>query len=189
MTGSVPLSSARVYLRELAAGDAPSFVAAALTSRRLHGRWVRPPLTVDEFLARMEKRRLAGNSASFLARRREDDAIVGFFNLSEIIRGPLQQAFLGYFGFVPRTGAGYMREGMMLTLAQAFQSLKLHRIEASIQPENARSLALVRATGFVREGHSERYLKIAGRWRDHERWAINAERWLVWRRNGGSAAP
>lgn len=187
MTGSVRHPRARITVRDLVAEDATEFIDAALASRRLHGRWVQPPLTVDDFLARMEKRRLAANSASLLARRYEDDAIVGLFNLSEIIRGPLQQAFLGYYGFAPHAGSGYMREGMRLVLAHAFMSLKLHRIEANIQPENARSIALVEATGFVREGFSERYLKVAGRWRDHERWGINAERWLAWQSGAGSA--
>ena len=42
---------------------------------------------------------------------------------------------------------------------------------ANIQPANAASIALVKACGFAREGYSPRYLKIGGRWRDHERWA------------------
>ena len=53
--------------------------------------------------------------------------------------------------------------------------ISLHRLEASIQPANERSIALVRAAGFTREGFSRRYLKIGGRWRDHEHWAILAE--------------
>ena len=172
----------RVYIRDLRVDDATTCVAAARASRRLHGRWVHPPLAGEDFIARMQKRRLFTNSASLIACRRDDDVVVGQFNLSDIIRGPLQQAFLGYYGFIPHIGAGYMREGMALVLSHAFGALALHRIEANVQPENVRSVALVAASGFVCEGYSERYLKIAGRWRDHERWAINTEAWRAHRR-------
>ena len=67
-----------------------------------------------------------------------------------------------------------MREGLQAVVRHAFKTLKLHRLEANIQPGNARSIALVKACGFRKEGYSPRYLKIAGRWRDHERWAIVA---------------
>jgi ribosomal-protein-alanine N-acetyltransferase len=62
-------------------------------------------------------------------------------------------------------------------LRYAFKQLKLHRVEANIQPENVASIALVKRAGFVNEGYSRRYLKIGGQWRDHERWAILHEDW------------
>ena len=60
-----------------------------------------------------------------------------------------------------------------------FGELGLHRVEANIQPGNAPSIALAEGAGFKREGFSPRYLKIGGRWRDHERYAILAEDWLT----------
>ena len=58
----------------------------------------------------------------------------------------------------------------------AFHDLGLHRLEANIQPENERSIALVRICGFEHEGLSKAFLYIAGRWRDHERWTVFHQR-------------
>jgi ribosomal-protein-alanine N-acetyltransferase len=68
-----------------------------------------------------------------------------------------------------------MREGLVLVLRHAFETVGLHRVEANIQPENVRSIALVEGLGFRREGYSPRYLRIGGEWRDHVRYAILSE--------------
>ena len=67
-----------------------------------------------------------------------------------------------------------MREGLTLVIRKCFKELKLHRLEGNIQPENIASFRLAKSCGFSLEGYSPRYLKIGGRWRDHERWAILA---------------
>jgi ribosomal-protein-alanine N-acetyltransferase len=107
--------------------------------------------------------------------RNEDGAIVGYFGLGQIVYGKFRNAYLGYYAFRPFAGKGYMREGLELVLRRAFGDLGLHRVQASIQPGNEPSIALVRAAGFRKEGLARRYLKIGGRWRDHEQWAITAE--------------
>ena len=72
-----------------------------------------------------------------------------------------------------------MSEGLQLLLARAFIELELHRLEANIQPGNARSIALVRRAGFVCEGMSPRYLRLGGVWRDHQHWVMLAEDWAA----------
>ncbi len=97
------------------------------------------------------------------------------FNLSQIFYGPFRSAYLSYYAFVPFARKGYMREGLEAVLTHAFVDLRLHRLEANIQPDNVASAALVRGAGFRLEGFSPRYLRIRGVWRDHDRWAITAE--------------
>ena len=67
-----------------------------------------------------------------------------------------------------------MGQALPPATAYAFDTLGLHRIEANIQPDKLRSIALARRAGFRREGYSPRYLRIEGQGRDHERWALPA---------------
>jgi ribosomal-protein-alanine N-acetyltransferase len=105
-------------------------------------------------------------------RRRSDGALAGVVNLNNIIGGGLQQAFVGYYGLAPHYGQGYMTEGLKLVVEHAFVDLRLHRLEANIQPANEPSKKLAQRAGFRYEGFSPRYLQVGGEWRDHERWAL-----------------
>lgn len=165
----------RVRLRALEAADRKPFIAAMKASRGLHRPWVSPPTTPETFDALL--RRAGDSFATMIVVDRESGDIAGYFQLSQIYRAAFQNAFLGYGGVAAYAGRGYMTAGLALLLRRAFADLRLHRLEANIQPANESSIALVRRAGFVREGFSERYLKIGGRWRDHERWAIRAEQW------------
>lgn len=70
--------------------------------------------------------------------------MIGVVNLSEIVSGSFRSFYLGYYGFLPHTGRGYMTESIGLVIRKAFRTLKLHRLEANIQPGNRASTALVR---------------------------------------------
>jgi ribosomal-protein-alanine N-acetyltransferase len=172
----------RVFLRPPAASDRDEFVSLMHASRSFHRPWATAPTDGERFAAYLADSRRPDFEAMLVCRR-SDLAIVGFFNLSQIIRRSLQSAYLGYAAGKPFAGQGYMTEGIQLVLRHAFQDLRLHRVEANIQPDNHASIALARGAGFHREGFSPRYLKIAGRWRDHERWAILAD---DWRRQSGA---
>lgn len=67
--------------------------------------------------------------------------------------------------------------GLRAVVGDAFGPMGLHRLEASVQPGNTDSVALIRNIGFRHEGHSPRYLQVDGGWRDHDRFAITAEEW------------
>lgn len=171
----------RVVLRPPTRRDEAAFLAAVRRSRALYGCYANPPQTAERFAAALARLRDPSHE-SFLVVTVAADELVGVINLNEIVRGPFQGAYLGYYAFEPFAGQGLMTEGLSLVVAKAFGELRLHRLEANIQPDNARSLGLVQRLGFQREGYSPRYLKLAGRWRDHERWALLREDWRTRRR-------
>jgi len=183
----------RVYLRAPRKSDAAAFLAAAHASRRLHGSWVAAPQTPAGFAAyvgRFGGRRSPSRvHAGYAALRRDDDSWVGVFNFSEIVRGAFQNAYLGYYGFRANAGKGLMKEGLGLALDAAFGPLGLHRVEVNIQPGNVRSIGLVMGVGFAQEGFSRGYLRIAGRWRDHVRYAMLSEDWRASRRPRAPRGP
>lgn len=163
----------RVELHPLTLADQDEFCALVRASAPLHGPWMRLPATGEEF--RLWMRRFDdGTNKGLLIRVRETGELAGTVNINSIIRGRYQGASLGYAGFAPSAGRGYMTEGVAAVMHHAFTELRLHRLEASIQPSNSASRALVQRLGFRFEGVSPAYLYIDGAWRDHERWAASA---------------
>jgi [ribosomal protein S5]-alanine N-acetyltransferase len=163
----------RVLISAPSPADAAEFTSAVRASDSLQP-WVDPPATAERFAAYLE-RAAQQDRASFLIRHAECGALVGFANISNIVRGALQSGFLGYGGFASHAGSGLMTEGVGAVVAAAFTDLGLHRLEANIQPQNSRSIALASRLGFRKEGFSPRYLMVDGAWRDHERWAVLAD--------------
>jgi ribosomal-protein-alanine N-acetyltransferase len=164
----------RVYLRRPIAADAKEVITTVRASRDLHRPWVYPTDTKTAFEGYIRRNR-ESDFAGLLICRRSDDRIIGMANLSQIFRGNLQGAYLGFWASAEFAGHGYMTEGLELVLRYAFKRLRLHRLEANVQPQNEKSKALIKRSGFRYEGFSPRYLKVGGKWRDHERWAIVAE--------------
>jgi [ribosomal protein S5]-alanine N-acetyltransferase len=153
------------------------FLAAVRHSRKLHRPWVSPPETPVEFHSYLRAKQGPSSISYFVWS--EAGALVGVINLSEIVRGQFQSAYLGYYAFSPHERQGYMGLALAAVVNRAFGHHGLHRVEANIQPRNRASRALVQSIGFRQEGFSPRYLKVQGRWRDHERWAMTREDWRM----------
>jgi len=163
--------SSRVAVRAVQVTDEVAFVAAARRSRALHRPWVAAPQDSESF-ARYIGRFIAPANYGFVIHLVETGELVGAINVTNIVYGAFRSGYLGYFAFTGNEGRSRMRAGLQRVVRYAFTALQLHRLEANIQPENRASLALVQSCGFRKEGFSPAYLKIGGRWRDHERWAI-----------------
>ncbi len=164
----------RVQVARLTPGDASELLAGVIQSRRLHHPWVAPPDTLEalqEYLGQPSEQRFSYGV------RNDGGGLTGVVNISSIIRAAFQNGFLGFYALSPHEGRGYMRAGLAEVIDLAFDEHGLHRLESNVQPGNHRSAGLVRALGFRLEGHSPRYLRIDGDWRDHDRYALTLEDW------------
>ena len=168
----------RVLLRSPTESDREQFIAAMALSEELHKPWINDVATdtyFDRLLERVDDERHDARLVCLL----DGGAIVGVINLSEIVRGAFQNAFLSYAAVSGYERQGLMSEGLQLMLERAFGELGLHRLEANIQPPNQPSIALVSRAGFVCEGTSRRYLQVDGDWRDHQHWVMLADDWAA----------
>ncbi|WP_169949907.1 GNAT family N-acetyltransferase [Microbispora sp. H11081] len=167
-------SGDRVIVRRITAHDEDEFLELARASTGLHHPWMSLPVTSEEFRAYLARFDDPRSAEGLLVCVRETGAIAGNININSIIRGRFQCGSLGYAAFAPTAGQGYLSDGLRLVLRHAFEELRLHRLEANIQPGNHASRRLVERHGFRYEGCSPEMLFIDGAWRDHERWAMTA---------------
>ena len=168
--------SKRVFLRAPEPDDCDELISLYRRSRKHFAGYARSRYSRDEFELMLLDASKDSNEY-FLICRADDNAIVGTLNFGQIFRRAFQNAYLGYQLFAGHTGNGYMTEAVALGLRFAFMDLGLHRIEANVRPSNKPSIGVLIRNGFTKEGFSRRYLKINGRWCDHERWAILKEDW------------
>lgn len=166
----------KVFLRYVTDDDFDEMMGLFRESLKFYKGLINPPLDRESFTAYVA-RNLDDANECFVICRKTDNQIVGAINMSQIFRKSFQNAYLGYSLGVKYVGNGFMTEAVQLILRYAFKDLKLHRVEANVQPHNKDSIAVLQRCGFTKEGFSPKYLKISGRWRDHERWAIIRENW------------
>ena len=102
-------------------------------------------------------------------------ALVGGVSLMEVSRGISQTAYLGYSIFNNHWGQGYGKEAVQAMIEIAFEEIKLHRIEAGIEPTNKRSLKLARSLGMRREGLKKRALFLRNKWVDLVIYTLTSE--------------
>ncbi|MFI8932146.1 GNAT family N-acetyltransferase [Streptomyces sp. NPDC053474] len=169
-----------IVLRPSTTADAEALARAYDRSRAHLGPWdpVRPPefFTTAGQLALLrayEQERAEGSRARWLlwdesgADTGEGPVVAGGIALSQIVRGPLHSANLGYWTDAAYAGRGLATAAVTVVCAAADADLRLHRLEAGTLPHNAASQRVLAKCGFTQYGLAPAYLHINGAWQDH----------------------
>ena len=104
-----------------------------------------------------------------------DGELAGQVTVGNVVRGSLCSAWIGYWVGTHATAGGVATAAVALVVDHCFAAAGLHRLEATVRPENAASLRVLRKLGFREEGLFRRYLDVAGGWRDHLCFALTTE--------------
>ncbi len=139
--------------------------------------WHADHLSRTSFLDRLNKYDIAWKRQigyAFFIYDRAQNKLRGGISVSNLRRGVVQSANIGYW-----TGQRFSKNGVMTTavslcLDYCFYALKLRRIEAAILPGNLSSQRVLEKNGFQPEGLAREYIQIDGVWRDHLLYAVLA---------------
>ncbi|WP_269932148.1 GNAT family N-acetyltransferase [Aminobacter sp. HY435] len=126
-------------------------------------------------LARYQDEFIQGSALAFFIYENAGGKLVGGITLGNIRYGVAQTGHIGYWIGERYAGQGFMVDALRLVVRHAFDTLRLHRIEAACIPDNARSVRVLEKAGFRREGLLRSYLRINGEWHDHYLYALIAD--------------
>src|SRR6516162_2382749 len=99
----------------------------------------------------------------------------GQLTVGGIVWGSARSAQVGYWIDEAFAGQGIIPTALAMAMDHCFFSVGLHRVEATIRPENQASRRVVEKLGFREEGIRRRSLHIDGAWHDHVCYALTAE--------------
>jgi [ribosomal protein S5]-alanine N-acetyltransferase len=99
----------------------------------------------------------------------------GQLTVGSIVWGSARSAQVGYWVDQEYAGRGIIPTALAMAMDHCFFVIGLHRVEATIRPENHASRRVVEKLGFREEGLRRRSLHIDGAWRDHLCYAMTVE--------------
>lgn len=198
LAGRVVAVGGRAYHRGVISGDRlPTLEAARLRLRWIEDRdvdalfgifsdpevmqyWSRPPFPdradAEALLAEIRDCFADRNLFEWGIARHDDDVLIGTCTLSSVVPAH-RRAEIGFILARASWGQGYAHEAIGRLLAYAFDELALHRIEADVDPENARSIRALERHGFRREGYLRERWHVGGKVHDGVFYALLAPEW------------
>jgi ribosomal-protein-alanine N-acetyltransferase len=176
------LDGVKVRLRAPLANDYREWAALRGESRDFLERW-EPRWMPDELerpawrlrISRYREDHARGTALAFFIFERETGRLAGGITLGNIRHGVSQSGHIGYWIGERYAGRGLMTDAVKVLTRFAFDTMRLHRIEAACIPDNNRSIRVLEKAGFEREGLLRSYLRINGAWQDHYLYAKIAD--------------
>lgn len=149
------LHTERLVLRRMHSGDAEALYYMR-SSKKIMQYVERPS---PESIAEMEERIASisahideNTSIAWGISYHNDPQLIGTVSYHRIIKEHFR-AEIGYMLHNVHWRKGIMNEAVTAVIAYGFEQMKLHSLEALVNPDNEASIQLLLKQGFVKEGH------------------------------------
>jgi RimJ/RimL family protein N-acetyltransferase len=174
VTAGPRIETERLVLTPLRAGDADAlFAYRSLPDVRRFQTWEPSVLEdADAFIAELAATAwdTPGTWFQLGVRRRDTGELIGDLGVHFLEDG--EQAEIGFTLAPSAQGQGFAAEALTALLRYLFRACGKHRVTASADPRNAKSMALLARMGMRREAHFVRSLWFKGEWADDVVFAI-----------------
>ncbi|HET9976494.1 MAG TPA: GNAT family N-acetyltransferase [Burkholderiaceae bacterium] len=175
------LATPRLVLRALRDDDAAA-LHAVFADPRVMRYGSTPPWTstgqAEGFIERSRAAMASGDALRLGLERRDDAQLIGQCTLFDFAF-PSARAEIGYSMRADAWGRGLMHEALTALIDHGFGTLRLHRIEADIDPRNTPSARSLERLGFVREGLLRERWRVDGEVSDSALYGLLAREWAV----------
>lgn len=165
--------SSTVSIRLLTAADAVAIATASARNKAFLQPW--EPIRPDSFYTLAGQEVLLADAVSLQHERRSlfwillhENAVIGRISLTDIVRGAFSNGHLGYWVAEDHQGQGLATAAARFVCNYALEELGLHRLQAGTLLHNVGSQKVLARCGFTSIGIAEKYIRINGRWQDHQ---------------------
>ena len=160
--------------RQLTLDDAPDLARLQAANREFLAPWdaIRPDAFYTVPGQQVEVQRTLDRQAEGMVVSHvildDDGEVAGLARLNGITRGAFESCSLSYWVAESANGKGLASGAVAALLVLAFTELRLHRVQAETLRDNVRSQRVLAKNGFAHIGMAPQYIRIAGRWQDHD---------------------
>lgn len=168
------LETERLLLREITLEDAPAFFLCRSDAETMQyiGKPLHQTVAETEALIKLIIERVNSNTAiNWAITLKEDLKFIGTISYHDIIKEHFR-AEVGYMLLTGYRRKGIVNEALKAVLDFGFENLKLHSIEAKINPSNTASANLLKKHGFVKEAYFKENYFFEGSFQDTEIYSL-----------------
>lgn len=149
------LVTERLILRQITPDDLPRLFQ--LRSDEQVMKYIDRPLakSIDdaaELLQKIDTALAANDGITWAVTLKNDPLLAGTLGFWRLIKEHYR-AEIGYMLHTAYQGQGIMQEAIAAALQYGFQSMKLHSVEANVNPGNEASVKLLEKNNFIREAY------------------------------------